>query len=171
MRVGSRPRQMRPHVDAPSAPHFRVPSGTLSLCESILDFPVNILNDRSDSFSTFNVVGFDRSFMRCQHCTTRTTSSLTASLCVNRKHMWSAFHHKLWNLRSRSFFVRCDSRCFTSRATICHCVPHKPSQFVRQDMKWNMQWGLFPFTTRRNLLSRHVRIGNVAVADRGSHRL
>ena len=36
-------------------------------------------NNCSDSFSTFIIVRFDRPSLPCQHCTTRTTSSLTMS--------------------------------------------------------------------------------------------
>ena len=68
------------------------------------------LDNRSDSFSTFIVVWVCRSSVRCQRCTTRTTSSVTVSL---------------------NFLVRCSFANFNSGATICHgVVPHKPSQFA-----------------------------------------
>ena len=43
------------------------------------------LNDRSDSFSTFVIMWFDRFSMRCQRCTTWTTSSVTVSFDVSRQ--------------------------------------------------------------------------------------
>ena len=94
-------RQMRPHVDPPSAPHSPVPpaprstralslsftrsvSATLSLHAFILALPVKVPSTMVlISFSTFVVVWFYRYSMRCQLCTTRTTSSTTVSLDVS----------------------------------------------------------------------------------------
>ena len=88
LRVVSLPRQMRPHVDPTPAPPSRVPwAHPLHLAQlglvSSLFHPLCLgdrvfvcthpcfsrqgsLNDRSDSFSTFVVVWFDRSSIRCQ---------------------------------------------------------------------------------------------------------
>ena len=93
------------------------------------------LINRSDSFSTFVVVRFHRSSMRSQRCTTRTTSSVTASLDVTRQHMesswlrlWNSFHHKPWQWRSRSFFVSCDFRCQLHVKS--HHLPRRATQAV-----------------------------------------
>ena len=45
------------------------------------------LDNRSHSFSTSIVVWFRRSSVRCQRCTTQTTSSVTVSLGVCRRHV------------------------------------------------------------------------------------
>ena len=90
------------------------------------------LDDRSDSFSTFIVVWFRRSSVRCQRCTTQTTSSVTVSLGVCRRHvesswlnLWSSFNCNPWQWRFSSSSVRCSFSlsAFISRATICRGVP------------------------------------------------
>ena len=82
---------------------------------SSLLFPSRFsLNNRSDSFSTFVVVWFCRSFMRCQRCTTR----VTVSLDVRRQHVESSWlrlrnsvHYNPWQWTSSSSFIRCNFLC------------------------------------------------------------
>ena len=86
-------RQMRPHSPVPPAPRStralslsftRSVSATLSLHAFILALPVKVPSTMVlISFSTFVVVWFYRYSMRCQLCTTRTTSSTTVSLDVS----------------------------------------------------------------------------------------
>ena len=73
------------------------------------------LDNRSDSFSTFIVVWFRRSSVRCLRCTTQTTSSVTVSLDVCRRHvesswlnLWSSFNCNPWQWRFSTSPVRCS---------------------------------------------------------------
>ena len=121
--VLSRPRHMRPHVDPPSAPRSSVLQAHLlhlfpvelfffhSLClgDSVF-ICINpclsrqgSLDIRSGSFSTFVVVWFCRSSMRCRRCTARTTSSVIVSLDVCRQdvessqlNLWNSFNYNPW---------------------------------------------------------------------------
>ena len=76
------------------------------------------LDNRSDSFSTFIVVWFRHSSVRCQRCTTQTTSSVTVSLDVCRRHVesswlnfWSSFNCNPWQWRFSSSSVRRSFHC------------------------------------------------------------
>ena len=53
-------------------------------------------NNGSDCFSAFVIMWLDRSSMRCQRSTTRTTSSLTMIFNVSRQHVESS-RFSLWN--------------------------------------------------------------------------
>ena len=125
-------RQMRPPVEPPDAHHlcFQVPqahplqarflsftrsvSAVRSLYALILAFPVKVLSMiYLIPLSTFVVVWFDRSSIRCQRCTTRSTSCVTVSLDVSRQHIESSwlnlrnsFHHNSWQWRSSSFLCQ-----------------------------------------------------------------
>ena len=93
------------------------------------------LNSCPVSFSTFIVVWCCRPAMRCQRCTTWTTSSVAASLKVNKATQRRSlaqplelFHlHFLGNggparsVSDAAFFVN-----FNLTAIICHRAPHKP---------------------------------------------
>ena len=94
-------------------------------------------NNRSNSFSTFVVMCFDGSSMRCQCCTTQTTSCVTVSPDVTRQHVESSwlslrnsFHRNPSQWRSRSFSVSCDFLCplqFRSQPFATACHPSRPS--------------------------------------------
>ena len=86
LRVISLPRQMRPHVDPSCAClnwssfplfHSLCLGGSFFVCIHCCFSRQGSVNNRSDSFSTFVVVWFDSSSMRCQRWTPRTTSSVT----------------------------------------------------------------------------------------------
>ena len=125
-RVVSRLRQVRPHVD----PHLllcpgctrQIPCTSFCLGDAIFIHPCRTrqgsLDNRSHSLSTSIVVWFRRSSVRCQRCTTQTTSSVTVSLGVCRRHLecswlnlWSSFSCNPWQWRFSSFFVRCNFHC------------------------------------------------------------
>ena len=94
-RVVSRLRQVRPHVD----PHLllcpgcerHIPCTSFGLGDAIFIHPCRTrqgsLDNCSHSFSTSIVVWFRRSSVRCQRCTTQTTSNVTVSLGVCRRHV------------------------------------------------------------------------------------
>ena len=65
--------------------------------------------------------------MRCQCCTTRTTSRVTVSL-DNTWNLLGSNGHPAPSLSNVTFFV-----AFNSGANICHDVPHKPSQTAECD--------------------------------------
>ena len=120
-------------------------------------FLISILNFYSSSFSFLHSlclgdsdsvcihpcliqssVWFCRSSMRCQRCTTQTTSSVSVSFNVRRQdveysgfNLSHSFNHNSWqwgpapSLSDATYFVY-----FDQGAAICHGVPHKPSQFV-----------------------------------------
>ena len=97
------------------------------------------LNDRSDSLSAFVIMWLCRCSMRCKRCTPWAASSVSVSFNVRRQdvessgfNLWRFVNHNPWqwgsapSLSAVTFFVN-----FNSGATICHGVPHKPSQFCR----------------------------------------
>ena len=97
------------------------------------------LDNCSDSYSTFIVVWFCRSSMRCQRCTTRTTSSVTLNLDVCRQHvesfwlpLWNSFKCNPWQWKSSSFFCEMQTSLSipTQEPSFCQGVTHKPSQFA-----------------------------------------
>ena len=97
------------------------------------------LDNCCDSLSTFSVVWVLPLFRataalhnpdnfqcdrepRCLQITRRKSS---------RFHHWNALNYHPWQWSSRSFPVRCNFFVnFNSKATICHVVPHKSSQFA-----------------------------------------
>ena len=157
-RVVCPPRQMRPHVDPPSASRFpasfrtspaplsaRAPflsvTHTLSrrLCVCVCIHPCltrqSSFDNRSASFSTFVVVRFCCFSVSCQRCTTWTTSSVTMSLDVSRQHLESSwlnlpnsFLHSSWQWRSCPFSVSCDFLCKLQFRS--HHLPRPAAQAV-----------------------------------------
>ena len=91
------------------------------------------LNDLSDSFSTFVVLWFDRSSMRCQRCTNQTKPPVSTDNTWNLLGSASRILSTaiLGNggpapsLSAVTLFVNSNPR-----GTICHGVPHKHPQFV-----------------------------------------
>ena len=94
-------------------------SRRLRLCAFILAVPVKVLSIivliRSRHFI---VVWFRHSSVRCQRCTTQTTSSVTVSLDVCRRHVesswlnfWSSFNCNPWQWRFSSSSVRRSFHC------------------------------------------------------------
>ena len=113
-------------------------SAILSLYAFILAFPVKVLSMivliRSRHFV---LMWFCRSSMRCKRSTTRTTSSVSVSLNVTRQNvessrlnLWRSLNHAPWQWGSRSLSAATFFVNFSSGATICRGVPHKPSKFV-----------------------------------------
>ena len=81
--------------------------------------------------SSWATKGFAHSMgssMRCQRCTTWTTSCVTVSLEISRQHvesswqrLWNSFPNNPWQRRSRSSFVSSDFLCqLPPFATACH---------------------------------------------------
>ena len=114
------------------------------------------LNDRSDSLSAFIVMWLCRFSIRCKRCASWAASSVSVSFNVRRQdvessgfNLWRSFNHNPWQwgpAPSRStatFFVN-----FNSEATICHGVPHKPSQFV--DSQASLSVGLVQLFASHN---------------------
>ena len=104
------------------------------------------LNDRSDSLWAFIIMWLCRFSMRCTRCTSWTASRVSVSFNVRRQdvesswfNLWHSFNQILGNggpapsLSAVTFFVN-----YNSGATICHGVPHKPSQFVDSQASLNV---------------------------------
>ena len=89
------------------------------------------LNDRSDSLSAFVIMWLCCFSMRCKRCTSWTASRVRELQCPLGSTSGALSTTILGNggpassLSAVTFFVN-----FNSGATICHGVPHKPSQFV-----------------------------------------
>ena len=156
-RVVSRPCQMRPHVQPPPTPYSRVPCAhplhslptralfpaitrsvlaIPSLCVFILALPVKVLSILVPiRYLHSPLCGFDRSSIRCQRCTTKTTSSLTRSLDVSRQHvesswlnLWRSFNNNPSQWKSSSFFVRCGFLCQLQPKS--HPLPWRATQAI-----------------------------------------
>ena len=118
--------------------HLLCLSGSVFVCIHPCFFRQGSLNDRYDPLSAVVIMWLCRSSMRCKCRTAWTTSSVSVSFDVHRRNvessrlnLWRSFNHNPWqwgpapSLSAVTFFVN-----FNSGATICHGVPHKPSQFV-----------------------------------------
>ena len=131
---------------------------SVSVCTHPFPSRQSSLDNRSDPFSTFIVVWFCRTSVRCQRCRTQTISSVTASLDVCREHRINLLGSTsgiistaiLGNgcpapsLSDVTFFVN-----FNPSATICHGEPHQPPQFAAAPASfscrfcWWYSWNLW----------------------------